>query len=318
MKKFFKILAGKQPYTALRALEMLGVLPKILPEVLAMKGVEQSAPHVDDVWSHTLNTMRHLESMLAALAPDYDSSKAAEFHNGLLVLKLGRYREKFSAHFAESLTVDRSLFGLLFFAALYHDIAKPLTSKKGDDDRIRFWGHEVEGAEMAVERARSLHLSNDEIDRLKRILRAHMRVHDMANRMLTSGSQAQGQECLGAKHPSRRTIYRFFRDTREAGVDVILLSLADLRATYEHTLPEDLWKTELDVARILLENYFERPAETVKPKSLLDGHEVMENFDLRPSPKVGALLEAIREAQATGEVRTREEALSFGKKWLDV
>jgi hypothetical protein len=31
---------------------------------------------------------------------------------------------------------------------------------------------------------------------------------------------------------------------------------------------------------------------------------------------VGKVLEAIREAQATGKVSTREEALSFVKDWL--
>jgi len=143
-----------------------------------------------------------------------------------------------------------------------------------------------------------------------------LRVHDMARRMLEQREQAKGQEGSGAERPSRRTIYRFFRDTREAGVDIILLSLADLRATYEHTLPEGLWKAELDVARLLLENYFERPEETVKPKSLLDGHEVMKAFDLRPSPRVGAVIEAIREGQAMGEIATRGDALAFGKKWL--
>ena len=132
--------------------------------------------------------------------------------------------------------------------------------------------------------------------------------------MLEQRKQAQGEERSG--NPSRRTIYRFFRDMREAGVDIILLSLADLRATYEHSLPEDLWKAELDVCRVLLENYWERPAETVKPPSFLDGHEVMKAFELSPSPIVGALLEAIREAQATGEITEKIEALTFGKKWL--
>lgn len=313
--ELFRILEGKEPAIALRALEMLGVLPEILPELPALKGAIQSAPHVDDVWQHTLNTMRHLKSILAALSPQYDSSKAAEFHNGLLVLRLGRYREQFAAHFAETLTTDRSLYGLLFFAALYHDVAKPLTSKTGDDGRIRFWGHEVEGAEMISARARKLHLSNDEVDRLNRIIRGHMRIHSMTNRMLEKRRQAQDDARRG--NPSRRTIYRFFRDTREAGVDVILLSLADLRATYEHTLPEDIWKAELDVCRLLLENLWERPAEAVKPPSLLDGHEVMEAFDLRPSPAVGELLEAIREGQAMGEIVKRDDALAFGRKWLD-
>ena len=312
--EFFKILEGKQPATALRALEMLGILPEFLPELAALKGTNQSAPHVNDVWAHTLSAMRHLESMLSALSPEYDSSKAAEFHNGLLVLKLGRYREQFAKHFTENLTTDRSLYGLLFLAVLYHDVAKPVTSKTESDGRIRFFGHEVEGGEMVAERARKLHLSNDEVDRLKRIVRGHLRVHDMARRMLEQRKQAQGEERSG--NPSRRTIYRFFRDMREAGVDIILLSLADLRATYEHSLPEDLWKAELDVCRVLLENYWERPAETVKPPSFLDGHEVMKAFELSPSPIVGALLEAIREAQATGEITEKIEALTFGKKWL--
>ncbi len=303
--ELFRILEGKQPATALRALEMLGVLPEVFPELAALKGVVQPSPHVDDVWGHTLNTLRHLESILAALSPKYDSGTAAEFHNGLLVLRLGRYREELGEHFAKSLTTDRSLIGLLFFAALYHDVAKPLMSETGEDGRIRFWGHEGEGVEMATERMRALHLSNDEIDRVKRVIRNHMRIHSMTNRLLDE-----------RKQPSRRALYRFFRDTREAGVDVVLLSLADLRAKYEHTLPESLWKAELDVCRLLLENYWERPAEIIKPPSLLNGHEIMDAFDLPPSPLVGELLEEIREAQAMGEVVDREDAFAFAKAWL--
>ncbi len=304
--ELFRILDGAQPATAFRALEMLGALSEILPELPALKGVAQPTPHVDDVWSHTLNVLRHLEAIIAALSPKYDESTAAEFYNGLLVMRLGRYREQFGTHFAESLIPDRSLYGLLFFAALYHDVAKPLKSEIGDDGRIRFWGHDAEGALMAADRMRALHLSNDEIDRVQRVIRHHMRIHSMTNRLF--GEQ---------KQPSRRAIYRFFRDTREAGVDLIILSLADLRATYEHTLPEALWVSALDVCRMLLENLWERPADVVKPPSLLDGHEVMDAFALTPSPLVGQLLEAIREAQAMGEISSKEEALVFGQAWLD-
>ena len=304
--ELFRVLDGAQPQTAFRALEMLGVLDEILPELVEMKDVEQSAPHVDDVWRHTLNVLRHLGTILTALAPEYDQGSADEFYNGLLVMRLGRYREQFGEHFAESLTTDRSLYSLLFFAALYHDVAKPRTQSVDDDGRIRFFGHETEGALVAANRMRELHISNDEIDRVKRIVRHHMRIHSMTWRLFNERNQ-----------PSRRAIYRFFRDAREAGVDLVILTLADLRATYEHTLPEDLWKTALDVCRTLLENYWERPAEVVKPPSLLDGHEVMQTFAMTPSPRVGQLLEAIREAQAMGEIETKDEAFAFGRAWLD-
>jgi hypothetical protein len=72
----------------------------------------------------------------------------------------------------------------------------------------------------------------------------------------------------------------------------------------------------LDICRIFLENFWEKPAETIAPPRLLDGNEVMNEFSLNPGPRVGEILEAIREAQATGKVETREEALSFAREWI--
>jgi len=303
--ELFRILEGPQPGTAIRALEMLGVLPHILPELPVLKGVEQPTPHVYDVWTHTLAVMNHLEEILAALAPGYDPESTGDLFTGLLVLRLGRYREQFAAHFANSLNTDRSVRALLFFAALYHDVAKPACKTTGDDGRIRFWGHDEQGTEMAAARANALHLSNDEIQRLRLIVRHHMRVHFHSNRLESAH-----------KTPSRKAIYRFFRDAGEAGVDLVLLALADTRATRGHTLTQETWAAALDICRIFLENYWEKPEETVYPPRLLDGNEAMAEFDLKPSPRVGDILEAIREAQATGKVSTREEALAFARGWL--
>jgi len=303
--ELFRILEGPQPGTAVRALEMLGVLPHLLPELPALKGVEQPAPHVYDAWTHTLSKMNHLEDILATLAPGYDPESTGDLFTGLLVLRLGRYREQIAAHFANPLNTDRSMRALLFFAALYHDVAKPVCKTTDEDGRIRFWDHDVQGAEMAASRANALHLSNDEIHRLRLIIRHHMRVHFHSNRMEKEH-----------KEPSRRAIYRFFRDAGEAGVDLVLLALADTRATRGHTLTQETWTAALDICRIFLENYWEKPAETVYPPRLLDGNEVMTAFDLKPGPRVGEVLEVIREAQATGKISTREEALSFAKDWL--
>ncbi|RPH63276.1 MAG: CCA tRNA nucleotidyltransferase, partial [Chloroflexi bacterium] len=42
--ELFKMLEGPRPDASIRALELLGVLPVLLPELPALKGVEQSAP----------------------------------------------------------------------------------------------------------------------------------------------------------------------------------------------------------------------------------------------------------------------------------
>jgi tRNA nucleotidyltransferase/poly(A) polymerase len=303
--ELFKILDGQNPNKAMRALEIIGVFPYMLPELSPMKGMEQSEPHLQDVWEHTLSVIKYLEGILTVLTPVYKAEETNDLFTGLLTQRLGRYREKFTSHFNQPLNADRTVRSLLFFAVLYHDVSKPATRSVDETGRIRFIGHEVKGAGVAHERARSLNLSNNEIERLEPIITNHMRFHFFTKKLQDEN-----------KEPSRRAIYRFYRDTGEAGIDLVLLGLADVRGIHEHTLTQETWKAALDVARILLENYWEKPEEIVSPPRLLDGNEVMAKFNLKQSPLIGRILEAIREAQATGEISTKEEALAFSGEWL--
>jgi hypothetical protein len=163
----------------------------------------------------------------------------------------------------------------------------------------------VTGADTAARRGQGLNLSNDEVERIEKIVRNHMRFHFFANRMETDKQE-----------PSRKSIYRFFRDTGEAGVDLVLMGLADLRGTRGSTLTQETWSSALDVARILLENYWERREETVAPQRLLDGNDLMKELNLQPGRIIGQLLEGIREGQAIGKIDSREKALDFAKQHL--
>lgn len=305
--ELFKILEGPKPDASIRALEMLGVINHLLPELLEMKGVEQSAPHVHDVWTHTLAVLGELENILNALRVGYSADETNDLFTGLLTLRLGRFREQFAKQFAQSLNADRSVRALLFFAALYHDACKPQTKTFDEEKgRIRFLDHEIQAAELAARRARAFNLSNDEIQRLQAIIKNHMRIHFHASRM-------EGEN----KSPSRRAIYRFFRDSDGAGVELILLSLADLRGTRANTLTQETWSAYLDVCRIFLENYWEKPEEAVAPPRLLNGDDLMRELDLQPGPIIGDLLEAIRERQAMGKIDTREQAIEYAREWLN-
>jgi tRNA nucleotidyltransferase/poly(A) polymerase len=300
--ELFRILEGRAPATCLRALEMLGVLKVILPELKALKGVPQPAPHVHDTWEHTLAVMGSLEGVLEALGSVHDPEKAADLYTGLLVLRLGRYRAQINTLLDTSLAGTRSLRGLLFLAALYHDVAKPAAMQTDENGQIRFWEHDQQGAEVVGSRARELALSNDEVAHLETIVRNHMRLLFHINRLVQEDKQ-----------PSRRAIYRFFRDAGSAGVELCLLALADQRGTYENTLPQETWAAALDVVRLMLENWFEKPAESIAPPILVNGDELMRALQLAPGPKVGEMLELIREAQAMGEVTTREQALTLAR-----
>jgi hypothetical protein len=150
-----------------------------------------------------------------------------------------------------------------------------------------------------------LAMSNDEVTHLQTVIRNHLRILFHTNRLLREG-----------KPPSRRAVYRFFRDTGPAGVDVCLLTLADMRATFEQTLPQKTWAAALDVVRLMLENWFEKPAESITPILLVNGDDLMRELDLQPGILIGELLEAVREAQAVGTVFTQENALSCAREYL--
>ncbi|HEX5941509.1 MAG TPA: HDIG domain-containing protein, partial [Anaerolineales bacterium] len=181
--ELFKILEGSKPDASMRALEMLGIFPFLLPELPELKGVEQSPPHIYDVWEHTLSVLGHLENILAALAPGYSADDTNDLFTGLLTLRIGRFRDQFARHFAESLNTDRSVRSAVFFAALYHDVQKPATKTVELGGRIRFFDHDVKGAEVAEERGRVFNLSNDELERIKLIVGHHMRFHFFTSRL---------------------------------------------------------------------------------------------------------------------------------------
>lgn len=309
--ELWKLLATRDPAQAIDMLHNLGILVHVLPEVVMTTGVTQSYPHYQDVYHHTLATVRHafmlrhwILSGITANVPQIVALDAA----------LGQWRYRLRHHLATSLVVGRAHGDWLIWNALLHDIGKPHTRSVVADDeypngvRIRFLGHEDRGADLAVERLWALRFSRHEIELADAVIRGHMRPHSLH---------------AGFAHQpiSRRAAYRFFRDIggkpfgSRAGIDTVLLALADYQAVYPASPPPD-WTAYLDHMGELLAYAFDPQAVTLAAKPLLDGRALMHYFDLQPGPRLGDLLEYLREAQAAGDVATTDEALTLATRWL--
>lgn len=294
--EIFRLLLAPKPATSLRALDVFGALSVLFPELEPLKGLEQSPPHIYDVWNHSLHVVDKLGLVFSALDENYPADGVGELVSGLTVLRLGRYRSQISQHLAGELVPGRPRRGLLLLAALLHDAGKALTRTVDANGRIRFFEHEARGAELIEARAQAMHLSSDEIELLRTIVAHHMRPF-----LLTHTG----------KPPSRRAIYRYFRDAGAAGVDICLLSLADQLGKRGPEVNEKELTATLDTLRALLEGYYEHADEIVSPPVLLNGNDLMNELGLKPGRKVGEILEALREAQAMGNVPDRAAALAF-------
>lgn len=275
----------------LRYLDELGLLTVIMPELETLKGVEQSEPHCLDVFEHSLETVRWLEGVVEAL----EAPRAEDSELSLVSLLLSPFSRRLIAHLSQPISDVRSRLAVLKLAALLHDLGKPVTKSIDDEGGIHFYGHEGEGAEMAGGILRRLRFGGREVGLAKTIVANHMRPRLLADQ----------------KKVTRRAVYRFFRDTSDAGVDTLLLCLADHLATSGPNLRMACWHRLVELAASMLADYYERHQKAISPPKLISGHDLMDEFGLAEGVRIGQLLEAVREAQVEGEVRTQEDALAL-------
>jgi hypothetical protein len=148
---------------------------------------------------------------------------------------------------------------------------------------------------------RRLRFSGAEARLVETIVRNHMRPLTLAS-----------QDCV-----STRAVYRFFRDAGEAGVDTLLLALADHLATHAVQTGGSGWQPLVGLVVQMLAYYWERQPGRAQSPPLLDGRDLLQSFGLEPGPQIGRLLGAVREAQAIGQVRTRDEAIELVKGLIE-
>jgi putative nucleotidyltransferase with HDIG domain len=310
--EFVRLLTLPNGIAPLQRLDELGLLVHVLPELESLKGVPQSAPHRFDVWRHTLVTADTLEGVVAAAKGQEIKKRtladAPSTAWGDLMRTLGRFSANVTAHLGVEISGGRDRAALLKLATLLHDVGKPKTLSQdetapdGQEPHIRFYNHEMVGAQVAAARLRELRFSRDEVERVHTIVGQHLRPLHLAR----------------AEKITRRAVYRFFRATSCGGVDVVLLSLADYLATYGPHLREERWNRRLEVAETLLTHWFEQYHQTVAPPPLITGSDLMAELELEAGPQIGRLLETVREAQAAREVETREQALALARRILKV
>lgn len=272
--ELFKILSSENAHYYIKLMDSCGILKFVIPQIALMHNVRQGGYHHLDVWGHSLETVRKLEELFIKFSGD------------------GRMR----LYLDESLASGRTRRQLLKLAALLHDIGKP-EAHEIKAGKTMFHGHERIGRLISDTVSANLKLSTRERFALDTIIFWHLRPGYLAdNKVLT-----------------KRAIHRYFRDTGQEAVSVLLISIADQRATRGPLATRASRIKHEKVSFSLINRYFEMLDE--KPfKRLIGGRDLIKVLKLKPGPVFSVILEAVEEAQVEGVVRTKREALSLAKK----
>jgi len=274
--ELFKVLKLDNSIDYLKLMDRFGILEKIIPHINVMRNVKQGAYHHLDVWRHSLETVLQLERLF----------KEKELINSL---DMRNYLE-------QDIVFNRSKKALMKFGALLHDIGKP-KAKKQKEGKTLFYGHERIGRDITNNIVELLKLSTKERDALEKMIFWHLRPGYLAD----------------TRMPTQRAIFRYFRDTAEEGISILLISLADQRATRGPLTDPASRKRHEKVIKDLIEYYFRKQKE--KPMvRLIDGNDLIKKLKLKPAPIFSKILSRVEEAQAEGKIKTKREALELAKK----
>jgi putative nucleotidyltransferase with HDIG domain len=273
------ILASSEAVGGIRLLDEIGASAVVLPELLELQGVEQTAYHHLDAYEHTLEVLQFaidLENDPAALFGDVDGAAVA-------------------AVLAEPLADGLSRGGGLRWGALLHDIAKPQTRAQFDDGRIGFPGHAAEGAEQSREILGRLKASEKLRAHVSKLTLEHLRLGFLVH-----------EQPLTAE-----ALYLYLTNCQPVEVDVTLLSLVDRLATRGRKAEQAITAHQQLALEVLTEAL--RWRADGPPEPLIRGDLLASELGIEHGPLLGSLLEAIAEAQYCGTVSDQAAAVELAR-----
>jgi poly(A) polymerase len=279
-----RIIASERAPEGLQAMSELGATAVVLPELEALRGVEQNRFHHRDVYGHTLEVLEQTMALTASTPTGVAARKSL----------LGDHGAELELLLAEPLADQLTRAEALRWGALLHDAAKPLTREILADGRVTFIGHDVRGAALASAVLERLHTSVRLRTHVAALVRHHLRL----------GFLVHEPQPL-----SRRTVFGYLRACSPVEVDVTLLSVADRLATRGDRAEESI-DAHMGVARGLLADALRWRADG-PAQPLLRGDELGAELGVPPGPLIGQLLAELAEAQYAGDVTTREQARDY-------
>ncbi len=245
-----KIMLSPKPSVGLRLFYETGLMHYFLPEVVALKGVEEidGQLHKDNFY-HTLQVVDNI-----------------------------------------SQTTDKLW---LRYAALFHDIGKPVTKKFIKGTGWTFHNHEFVGSKMIYKIFKRMKLPlSDKLKYVQRIVMMSSRPIAVTDDQATDSA-------------ARRLLF----DAGEDINDLMLLCEADI--TTKNQKKKEGFLKNFQVVRARLKQVEE--ADSIRSfQPPVDGAEIMQTFGLSPGREIGIIKEAIKEAILEGVIKNDyEEARTF-------
>jgi tRNA nucleotidyltransferase/poly(A) polymerase len=187
----------------------------------------------------------------------------------------------------------------LKFAGFLHDIGKFSTwTIDKDTGRHRFIKHDDVGAKLSIPILKALTCSNKQVDYISSMIKNHIYPSAMMN-----------------EEANEKAMLRYCRKLGNNIIDNIILAKADRLSARGEAVSDKMVKQNIENLDKLLNFYFSSLDKLAPLPKLLNGNDVMQILNIKQGPILGKILSALKEAQADGDVNSKDEAIEFVKKY---
>lgn len=265
----------------IREMAETNLLATLLPEIYLGAGVVQPGFHHLDVLGHCLLALEKIEEIIA------DPGRYYPDQEDLMVDYLGR---------------ENSV-RCLKWAALMHDIGKPITQNIREDKggRITFYNHDRRGAVMVDRIGERLKWGRADKKLILLLIEMHMHPFHLCN------VQRRGRV-------SRRAALKLCRRAGNDLAGLFLLAMSDSLAGSGEMKPVGMEEELGTLLKNILIIYHKDIRPVLTGPRLLTGRDLIKEFALTPGPFFSVVLSELEVARVEGKVYDRESALA----WVDL
>ena len=274
-----KILSLESAAESFRMMAVSGLLFELFPELAQGVGVAQPASHHLDVFDHSLEALAQLENILD------DPGKFFPGRDREIASFMGGDRRKIQ----------------LKYAALFHDLGKP-AAQAVRGGRITFYNHDRIGADLLAQIARRCKWRVKDRNSIVLMVKEHMRPFHLNNARNKTGLTPRA--CLKLVKAAGRDLIGLF-----------LLAMADSLAGRGQGKPLGMEEAISSLFSELFEIYQRRVGPVLK-RPLLNGHDLINNFQLQPGPFLGTILRELEKEQVMRSEMTRTQALEWADNFI--
>lgn len=270
--ELLKLFSGNYCAETLLQMDKTGLLAEILPVSEELKKVPPNLHHHLNLFLHSIEVVKQIQEIYKESNPEVQ-----------------KHLQKIDFGGMSRLTH-------LKFAGFLHDIGKPSTWTIEDEtDKHRFIKHDDVGSKMGVNILKQSKFSKKQIEYISKMIKYHIYPSHIVNN----------------PEINEKIYMRFIRKMENEVIDIIILAMADRLSARGVDITDEIVKKNINNLTSLL-NFYLKVKDTLKPlPKLLSGEEVMELLNIKPSKGLGEIIKSLQEAQLSGDITTKKEALEF-------